>query len=60
MMFLNNKLFIFLENSFLLKFNINANLEEVIKMPSKINTNPILIGGSILYLDFKNKLSILD
>ena len=56
----NDKILIFLKNSYILKFNINGNLEQVKKLPSKLNTNPIIIDGSILYLDFKNKLSIVD
>jgi len=60
MIIANNKLTIFLKNSYILKFNINGNLEEVNRLPSKINTNPIFIDSSILYLDFKNKISIVN
>tara|TARA_B110000967_G_C18857205_1_gene547933 strand:- start:889 stop:1971 length:1083 start_codon:yes stop_codon:yes gene_type:complete len=56
----NNKILIFLKNSFILKFNINGVLEEVQKLPSKINTSPIFIDGSFLFLDFKKKLSIIN
>ena len=56
----NNKILIFLKNSFILKFNINGDLENVQKLPSKINSSPIFIDGSVLYLDFKNKLSIIN
>ena len=31
-----------------------------LKLPSKINTNPIIINKSLMYLDFKNKLSIIN
>ena len=30
------------------------------KLPSKINSYPIFIRGSILYLDFKNRLSVIN
>ena len=30
------------------------------KIPKKINSNPIFINGSILYLDVKNKLKIIS
>ena len=56
----NNKIFIFLKNSYILKFNIKGNLGKVNKLPSKLYTNPILIDGSILFLDNKNKISIID
>jgi outer membrane protein assembly factor BamB len=57
---LNNKIFIFLENSFVIKLNINGNLEEIYKLPVKIHSNPIFIDNSILYLDTKNKLSVVN
>ena len=57
---LNGKIFIFLKNSFVLKFNVNGNLEDVYKLPTKINTNPIFIKKTILYLNNKNKLSIVN
>ncbi len=57
---MNSNIFIFLKNSYLLKFNINGNLLDVKKLPSKIKSNPIIIDNSILYLDKKNKLSIIN
>ena len=59
-MLLNNELFIFLENSYVLKFNINGELKKVYKLPSKIYTLPIIIDDSILYLNHKNRLTLLD
>ena len=56
----NNKILIFLKNSFILKFNINGELEDVQKLPSKINSSPIFIDGSVLFLDFRKKLSIIN
>ena len=55
-----HKILIFLNKSFIAQVNINGELEEVYKLASKIKTKPIFIDGSILYLDFKNKLKILD
>ena len=60
LMIANDKIFVFLNNSFLLKFKINGDLEEISKLPSKINTQPIFINSSMLYLDKKNKISIID
>ena len=56
----NNKILIFLKNSYLLKFNISGILEEVIKLPTKLKTQPIIVNKSILYLDKNKKLSILN
>ena len=60
MMILNNDIFIFLENSKILKFNILGQFENLQKLPSNIQTSPILIDSSILYLNKKNKLIILN
>jgi len=60
MMLVNNKIFIFLNNSYVLKFLVNGELEQVIKLPSKINTQPIIVSDKIIYLDNKNKLLLID
>ena len=59
-MILEGKIVVFLENSYILIFNINGNLEQIKKLPSRINTLPIIIDKSILYLDQKNRISILN
>ena len=56
----NNKLLIFINSKYLAFFNINGQIENVTKLPSKIKSNPILINGSIIYLDNNNKIKILD
>lgn len=59
-MLVNNKLFIFLKNSYVLKINFDGTIDKVEKLPTKINSHPIFIDGSIIYIDQKNKLSIVD
>ena len=56
----NNKIFIFLNNSYIVTFNINGKLEEINKLKSKMKTKPIFVNGSIFYLNKKNKLKIID
>ena len=34
----NNKILLFLENSYVLNLNVNGNLEQINKLPSKIKT----------------------
>ncbi len=60
LMILNGKIFIFLNNSFLLISNINGNIEQIRKLPTKINSYPIIIDRSLMYLDKKNRVSIID
>ena len=57
---INDQIYIFLKNSYVLRFNVNGSLKEIVKLPTKIFTNPILINRSILYLDKKNKLSVIN
>ena len=57
---LNNKVYIFLKNSYYLQYNLDGKLLNIKKLPSKINSYPIFIRGSILYLDFKNRLSVIN
>ena len=57
---LNNKLFIFLKNSNVLIFKINGDLEKIFKLPIKLNSHPILVEESMIYLDFKNKIAIVN
>ena len=60
MMVLNNELFIFLNNSYVLNFSIDGNFKDLFKLPSSIKTLPIFIEKSILYLNNKNKLIIVN
>ena len=57
---INNEIFIFLENSYVIKFSINGKLNDIYKLPKKINSDPIFIKNFIYYLNNKNKLVILD
>ena len=57
---INNDLFVLLNNSFLLNFNIKGKLKKIIKLNSSLNTEPIFINKSFLYLDKKNRLRILN
>ena len=59
-MIINSKIFIFLDNSYLLKFNLKGSIDDIVKLPSKIKSQPIFIDESLIYLDAKNKISIID
>ena len=56
----DDHLLILLKNSFVLKFTLNGTLKDIYKLPSKINSNPMFVDGSILYLDFNKKLSVVN
>ena len=57
---LNNNIYIFFQNSYLLKFKINGEVSEIYKLPAKINSSPIFIDNSIFFLDLKNKPIIIN
>ncbi len=57
---LNNDLYIFLKNSYFIQFNVLGKIEDIYKFKSKINSDPIFVNDSIMYLDKKNKLIIVN
>ena len=60
LMVLSDKIFIFLNNSNIFIFDINGNFDRKMKLPSKMHSFPISIDNSILYLNNRNKLIVLD
>ena len=60
LMFVNNQIFIYLTNSFLLRFDINGRLSDIQKLPNIIKSYPIIVQNNLLYLSSKNKLSVLN
>tara|TARA_B100000941_G_scaffold123587_1_gene87305 strand:- start:1616 stop:2941 length:1326 start_codon:yes stop_codon:yes gene_type:complete len=59
-MMVDGKLLLFLQNSHTLVFDTRGTLEKVNKLPAKMATFPILIKNKILFLDKKNKLTIIN
>ena len=56
----NNKIFVFLKNSYIIKIRLDGEIDEIIKLPSKINSHPIFIDNYLMYLNKKNKLIVLN
>jgi len=56
----NNKILIFLKNSYVLQFNINGKLEKASKLKLKMKSNPIFIDDKLIFLSTKKKLVILS
>ena len=56
----NDNLFIFLKSSYVIELNARGLIKSIKKLPAKLNTFPIFLNDSILYLDKKNKLVILN
>ena len=56
----NNDLFLFLNNSYLVKFSLNGKIKNIHKLPPRLRSFPLFINDSIVYLNDKNKLIILN
>ena len=57
---LNDKIFIFLKNSYVIVFELNGNIEKIVKLPFKMNSAPLLVQDSLIFLDFNNKISVVN
>ncbi len=57
---IENQLFVFLKNSYVLKFKYNGSLFEISKLPEKIHSNPIVIDDSLIFLNKKNRISVIN
>ncbi len=60
LMLVENKLFIFLKSSYVVQFNLSGDIENINKLPHFIATQPIFIDNSLLYLDKKNRLIVVN
>tara|TARA_X000001036_G_scaffold301749_1_gene280835 strand:- start:306 stop:1631 length:1326 start_codon:yes stop_codon:yes gene_type:complete len=56
----NNNLLIFLNNSYLVQMGVSGKIMKINKLPTKLNTFPIFVKESILFLNNKNKLVIIN
>ena len=60
MLLINNKISFFTRNSYKIELKINGELENIEKLPAKINSLPIILNKSILYIDNNNKLAVIN
>ncbi len=57
---INNKLFLFLKNSYVIVLELSGNIEKIYKLPFKLNSQPILIEDNLIFFDLNNKISIVN
>ncbi len=60
LMIADDKLLIFLENSYIIKLELNGKIELIDRLPTKLYSSPIFSNGLLLFLDSKNKLSVVN
>ncbi len=53
---INDKIVLFLKNSYVIEFSVNGKIEDLYKLPSKLNSKPIFINNSMIYLNKGKKL----
>ncbi len=56
----NNNLFLFLDNSYLVQFTSKGKIKKINKLSGKLGTYPIFVNKSILYFNKKNNLIVLN
>ena len=57
---LNNELYIFLDNSYVVKFDMRGKINDIFKLPGKLASSPIFVNQSIIYFDKNNKILIIN
>ena len=56
----NNNILILLKNSFVVEFEIKGNLKKIFRLPKKVNSNLIFVENSIIFLNNRKKLVVLN
>ena len=56
----DNKIFVFLKNSYVIKLNIYGKIINIFKLPSKLKTKPIIVDNKLFYISKKNKLFVVN
>ena len=60
LMFVNGNIYVFLKNSHVIKFNINGEIIDIIKLPTNLKSEPIFVNNLLLYLNKKNQLLTIN
>lgn len=56
----NNKIFIFLKNSYVIQLDIKGVIDKIIKLPSSLSSHPIVVKSLLLYLNKKNNILLVN
>ena len=60
LMMADDKLLIFLDNSFYLKANVFGEIIEIKKLPSVVNSNQIIVNGFLIFINKQNKIYMVN
>ncbi len=56
----NDRILVFLQNSYVLDFTVDGNLIKISKLSSKLKSQPMIVNEKMIYFDFKNKVSVIN
>ena len=56
---INNEIQIFLKNSYVVRFSAKGYIKDIYKLPKKLDSFPIFINDTMIFLNNKNKLVIV-
>ena len=59
-MMADDKIFVFLKNSYVIKLSIYGKIVNIIKLPSKLKSQPIIVDNKLFYINKKNKLLVVN
>ncbi len=57
---INNDIYVFLNNSHVIQFNVKGSISKIVKLPSNLKSYPILVNNFLLYLNKKSKLLVVN
>ena len=60
LMMADDRLIIFLNNSYYLKTNIYGEIIEIKKLPSALNSNQIIVNGFLIFINKQNKIYMVN
>lgn len=55
-----DKIYLFLDNSYIIRLSATGSIEKIDKLKEKLFSKPIFVNDSILYINNKNKLIVLN
>ena len=56
--FLNDNLYLFLKNSYVVKFNLFGEIDKILELPTQLKSYPIILNKTLYFLGKKNRLFI--
>ena len=57
---LNDQIYIFLENSYMINYFSHGQINQIRRLPSKMLSMPIFVENSVIYLGKKKKINVIN